>query len=215
MVNRAGLAKRMGMMATINAGDILRLVLTLNMPYGTVAQNIFAYTVISLSDPDSSNVANDFVARMLAIYAHVTPAMSDLIDGNTLEMYVRDTTNQEWTLVETDSMAALVGEASDEMLPHGVAGLVSALSVNNRTSGRKYLPGLTEGAQAEGQWTASTLSGIASYAAGYAGGFAGGAGAYAPGVWSETDQEFYAFQGGAVVNGIAAYQRRRKVGVGI
>lgn len=202
-------------MATISTNDILRLVLTFTMPEGTVAQNIYHYVVDSLTDPDSANVASDFLARFIAIYNHITPIMNDEVVGQTQEMYVRDEGAGEWTLVETDILVPIAGQSGIDMLPHGNAALVSALSTNNRTTGKKYLMGITEGEQQQGRWVASTVTALGLFAAGYADDFAGAAGAYTPGLWSEGILAFVPFIGGAQVNDIVAYQRRRKIGVGI
>ena len=202
-------------MATISSGDILRLVLTFTMPEGTLAQNIYHYVADNITDPDSANVANDFIARFLSMYAHITPIMNNGVVGQTQELYVRDTVADEWTLAETDVLAAIAGQSGLEMLPHGNAALVSALSTNNRTGGRKYIMGFTEGEQQQGRWLASTVTALALYAAGYADTFTAGAGTYTPGIWSESILDFIPFLGGATVNDIVAYQRRRKIGVGV
>lgn len=202
-------------MATINTGDIIRLVLTFTMPSGTVSQNIYHYAVDALTDPDSNNVINDFLGRLLTMYTHIEEQMSDQVVGNILDMYVRDTVNNEWTLVEAEQADVISGNSGFQMLPHGNAALVSALATNNRSYGKKYLPGFVEEAQTASIWTPQTLGDLALFAAGYADAFIGGSGTYSAGLWSEKNLDFTPFIGGAIVNGLVAYQRRRKPGVGI
>jgi hypothetical protein len=185
------------------------------MPQGTVAQNIFHYVVGSINDPDSENVANDFLGRFLSMWNHVVGQIDPGMIGNSQEMYVRDVPNNEWTLTETDDLSVIQGGSGSQMLPHGNAALVSALSTNNRTSGRKYLSGFVEDAQVDGVWDPAALADLVLWAAGYADPFTGSSATYVPGLWSVKANEFVPFIGGASINAIVAYQRRRKVGVGI
>lgn len=101
-----------------------------------------------------------------------------------------------------------------EILPLGVAGLVTANTATPKVRGRKFIPGLTEGSCADSLWGSPTVTVFNSFAAAYIAPFLGAVSgtAYAPGVTSSIGT-FRPFTE-ALVSNIPAYQRRRKQGVG-
>ena len=106
------------------------------------------------------------------------------------------------------------GDATNEVMPPGVAGLVTMPTAHAKTRARKFLAGLTEGYNEDGVWTAATVLDLVDY----------GAILISPIIGAETDSPiaygvvgqtglFWPCQAYDVTN-VPSYQRRRKQGVG-
>lgn len=94
---------------------------------------------------------------------------------------------------------------------------MNARSTDPDISGKKYLPGLTEGSIGAGVLNAPFVAAMVLFGVDWMTPFAGATSAadWIPGVWSPTDVLLQPMGLTLTTTNIAAYQRRRKRGVGI
>jgi hypothetical protein len=106
--------------------------------------------------------------------------------------------------------------AADE-LPRGVAALINCKTTDPDVNGKKYIGGYTEGNTVAGMWGAGTITQLGLFAVDWLTNFVGATSTadFIPGIWSPTRTNFYAGGGTVLIPTIAAYQRRRKRGIGI
>lgn len=201
----------------VSSGTILKIVASLLMPDATIAQNVF-FAVISdlVTSDDEDDVVLDMVDYVESMYFQIIDSVSLSVAAAGLTVYVYDHVDDDWDEIGTTSWEDFFAGTGD-MLPHGVAGIVHAYSIDPDVAGRKYVAGLIESVCSN-----SDLSGAAITELGLFGdlwttpttGTATGGG-IAPGVWSVAQQNFKPFLNDYAVNGLVGYQRRRKPGVGI
>lgn len=202
---------------SLQANDILKVVVALAFPDSVVAQNIF--WVLFEADgtsTDEDDVLDDLETWTEAIYDELVGLMSVDAQMDQMTVYVYDAVEDDFDEVG-DRTVSGVGVAADEYLPLGVAAVSNAGTVDPDVKGRKFWGGLTEASNDDG--------GIASAAAGnfslavteWITSFTGSAtgSGFVPGVYSLTKSSFKAFEGGGETNLVYGYQRRRKPGVGI
>jgi hypothetical protein len=142
--------------------------------------------------------------------------MSDEIDGNEVLVYKYDSVGDDWDEVSSQSWTYDPTTTIDQF-PRGVAGLVRLWTTDPDVQGKKYIPGLTEGAADDGLFTASVITKLLAFAADWYLPFVGSASGatFTPGVWSVVGTVFRAAVDHFATSTIPAYQRRRKRNVGI
>lgn len=201
----------------ISTGTILKVVATLLWTDGNVAQNVFATLISGAGGPwDEGDIVDDLVAWVDAMYTTVEDQMAVAISGSQVQVYEWDPVGTDWDEIGSDPWV-FIGVNVTDQLPRGVAGLLNSKSTDADSSGKKYLPGLCEGAVTDGLWTVAALADFVDFGAEYVVNFVGGiTGAdFDPGVWSVKDEVLNLFTNTVVIPTIPAYQRRRKRGVGI
>ena len=200
----------------ISEGTLLRLIVTFLMPSDSVAQNVFNVILSTAgSSSDEDDVLTDLKTWATDMYAHLTGSIADDVAGDLVEMYEYDTGDDDWDKVNFDTFTYSPTNTND-MLPHGAAGLVRMPTTDPDVIGRKFVAGIAENAQSESDWNASTLSNLSDFASEWATPFVGAAtgASFTPVVWSPTKSAGFPTSGSVVVSGLVAYQRRRKPGVG-
>lgn len=133
-----------------------------------------------------------------------------------MRAYVYDPVDDDYDEVGSEALTFTPVNAT-HALPHGVAGLVNCKTTDPDVNGKKYFGGLAEDQHDDGVWSSAFLTLLTAAAAEWVTPFVGAVtGAdFTPGVWSPTRSIFYAMSGTVILPAIAAYQRRRKQGVGI
>lgn len=198
-------------------GAILRIVASMLFPDSVIAQNVFyaVFTDTGTSD-DEDDVLDDLVDYVDAMFTHINSQVSALAASTTIKVYNYDSTDDDWDEVG-DGVLTWSPAGAGEMLPHGVAALIHAKTIDPDVQAAKFL-----GAVPESQCASSTIIGTAItkyalFADEWVAPFTGAAtGAlFAPGVWSVAQNVFKLFNGTVLVNATSSYQRRRKPGVGI
>lgn len=202
---------------SITDGTILRVVASFLWTDGNVAQNVYNAVITGGGSPwDDEDVVDDASEWMNAIYINLSTAMSDEIDGNSIILYKYDAVHDDWDEVGSNSWAFNPSNDVDQ-LPRGVAGLIRLWTTDPDVQGKKYIPGLTETASADGLFSAGTLTALLGAAFDWYDPFtAATSGAlWTPGIWSVAGVVFKAAVEHYAVSAIPAYQRRRKRNVGI
>lgn len=202
---------------SVSANTILRVVGEVVMPATSLAQNVF-YTKF-LDDGgsnDDQDVIDDCAYWVDQIYNELTSQMSTLITPGECVVYQWDPIDLDWDELGSAALSDVFAGAGD-MLPHGVAAVVTGRTVDPDVNGRKFFPGFVEAMCSESAWSGTALTALALAGAEWVTPYTGietGSG-FAPGVWSTVQSEFKAFVINYIINAIAGYQRRRKPGVGI
>lgn len=202
---------------TVPTNAILRIVGSLVLPDNVIAQNVF----YALFDNDGGSNDEDDVVDDLAdwlddIYTEIDSQMDTEITPSLVQVYVYDSVDDDWDEVGTGALSFTPASAQ-EMLPHGVAAVLHARTVDPDVLATKYFAGFTEPMQDASSWgsgtTAAVLLAGLQWVTEHVGSATGSS--FQPGVWSVAQTAFKAFSGTIVLNGDAGYQRRRKPGVGI
>lgn len=202
---------------SLTIGDILKVVAVLQWTDGDIAQNVFTSVITGSGGPfDESDVVDDMLDWVEAMYLNIVDRVSDELDGSEVRVYVYDSVDEDydevgsavWTFNPTDV---------NSQSPRGVAGLLNCKTSDPDVNGKKYLPGSTEAGVDEGLWSTAELVDYAAFAVDWVTGFVGATSgaSFFPGVWSPTNLAYYSMSGTVIIPTIPAYQRRRKQGVGI
>lgn len=202
---------------TIVTGDVLRIVASMLWTDGNVNQNVYNAVVTGGGGPwDDSDIVDDAEAWLDNLYANLTTACSDEIDGNEVLVYKYDVGDDDWDEVGSQSWTWNPSGATDQ-LPRGVAGLARLWTTDPDVQGKKFLPAFVEGNILDGLFDANVVIDILALAADWYLPFAGavsGAG-WTPGIWSIVAKALLEGVDHISASAIPAYQRRRKRNVGI
>jgi len=201
----------------ISSGTVLKIVASLLLPDASLAQNVF-YAVITdlVTSDDDDDVVSDMVDWVEAMFFQIVDEVSSQVASAGLTVYEYDSVDGDWDEVGTTTWDDFF-DGSGDMLPHGVAAIVHAYSLDPDVAGRKYIAGLIESVCAESDLTAGAITALGDFGTQWTTPRTGTAtgGTIAPGVWSNAQDQFRAFLVDYAVNGVVGYQRRRKPGVGI
>jgi hypothetical protein len=201
----------------ILTGTILKVVASILMPENVIAQNIFYAVVTDLvTSDDEDDVVADLVTWVELMYAELNEGVADVCAASDVKVYEYDPLDEDWDEVGSDVWTDGFALVSD-MLPHGAAGLIHAKTTNPDVQAGKYIAGIGEVTCVESDWDIGAITRFADFAAVWVAPFVGTetGGTFGSGVWSTAKENFLLFNGIYIVNGLVAYQRRRKPGVGI
>lgn len=201
----------------ISSGTILKVVVSLLLPDSVIAQNVFYSVVVDLvTSDDEDDVVADIIDWVEDMYGDLAAQICNDNTSSDVKVYEYDAIDDDWDEVGTDTWSVTFTNTG-EMGPHGVAALVHAKSIDPDVQGSKYIPGLSDASIIISDIGAGLATALATFCGTWVTPFAGTAtgGAFAPGVWSTARDVFVLFNGNFVVNGLAAYQRRRRPGAGI
>lgn len=152
-------------MATIDINDVLRVVAEWDMPDGTIAQLVWHYLVTSGNGDDPVDVLDDIHTNLVAAFANVAAAVSDLVEGSTIELYQYDFGNHQFDGVATRTNSSNDGLSAADMTSHGVACLVKLFTESARRQARKYLFGIVESSIEDGTFNAALVTNAALFGA--------------------------------------------------
>lgn len=204
----------------IAVGDVLRVVLSFQLPDSVIAQIVWHYQAVS-GTPETPESVLTFVANNTHnAFAGILADMSDQVQGLIFDMLQWDYTNDRWDGVAALVTTSLDGTSIQDMLPHGVAPMVSFLTDLGRRRGRKYLPGWTENSITDGAWIAADLTQMGTFALIFDNDISSATLLLEPGNFnvdplSAIFETFQPWNKTVLVNSFANYQRRRRPGVGI
>lgn len=202
---------------SVEAGAVLRCVSELIMPGSTVAQNVFYAT---FNDTGGSNadqdVVDDIVDWLDGLLAELRHQMTSATLAGEVKVYIWDDVGLDWDELGSGTMT-FVNDGAGEMLPHGVAAVVTGRTFDPDVNGRKFFAAFSEAAQSESTLTGAALLALLAAAEDWVTSFTGAAtgSTFYPGVWSVVGLVFRRFVDHYIINGTLGYQRRRKPGVGI
>ena len=200
---------------SVENGTVLKAVQHITMPDGVDHINTFYFNCDFAATQADADVLDAVEVWIEQLYGYIDDLLSDELTMGELEVYERDTVLGRWDLLGTEA-PTVTFVATSEMLPHGVAALVRAYTVNPRVISRKYIGGLTEGAQEDGVWNSTCITALTAF---------GNAwdntrevstnNTLVPAVWSTVTLGALDLNGTEVVPTAPAYQRRRRPGVAL
>lgn len=202
---------------SVEAGAILRCVAELIMPGSTVAQNVYYAT---FNDTGGSNADQDVVddvgAWLNSLYNELRHEMTSATTAGQVKVYIWDDVGLDWDELGSFTMT-FVNDGAGEMLPHGVAAVITARTFDPDVNGRKFFAAFSEASQSESSLVGSALLALLEAAEIWVTTFTGTAtgSTFYPGVWSVVGLIFRRMVDHYIINGTMGYQRRRKPGVGI
>ena len=201
----------------ISSGTILKVVASLLMPDSVIAQNVF-YSVVAdlVTSDDEADVVDDIITWVEAMYDNIKANIVSGVTTSDVKVYEYDSIDDDWDEVGSDTWSITMSNGND-MLPHGVAIVCHAKSLDPDVQATKYIPGFADSLITESDVQGGAVTTTALFCADWVTAFTGAAtgGDFGPGVWSTVGTVFKLFNGDYSVNGQVGYQRRRKPGVGI
>ena len=200
----------------ISSGTVLRVVAQMLFPDSSVMQNVFNVVVTDLVTSDAEeDVVTDCITWVEAMFTELVAYIDSGVDADEVFVYEYDAIDDDWDEVGsdiwTDAFAAVGG-----MSPHGVACLVIGRTIDPDVQGKKYIGGIQETSIAGSALAGLLITALTNFGVEWFTPFVGAetGGTFGPVIWSPTGTVPKVMTG-ASVNGISAYQRRRKPGVGI
>lgn len=200
----------------ISSGTVLKVVASLLFPDSVIAQNVFNVVVTDLvTSDDEEDVVIDCITWLESMYTHFLAQIANDVTTSEATIYEFDAGDVDWDEVGTDVWSVTFTN-TNEMLPHGVACVVHARTIDPDVLGTKYIGGLTEDAQNNSNVGAGVIADMVDFLDEWITVFVGTAtgGTFAPVIWSPTGTTPWLMSGTGYVNGQVGYQRRRKPGVG-
>ena len=200
----------------ISSGTVLKVVASMLFPDSVIAQNVFNVVVTDLVTSDEGeDVLADCITWLEDMYTHFLAQIANDVTTSEATVYEYDSGEDDWDEVGTDTWSVTFTNAN-EMLPHGIAVVVHARTVDPDTLGTKYIGGFTEDAQNNSNVGAGVITDMVDFLAEWVTPFVGveTGGTFGPVIWSPTDTTPRVMSGTGYVNGQVGYQRRRKPGVG-
>lgn len=202
---------------SIDTGTVLRIVAIMAFTDGEIAMNVFNAVIAGGGGPwDEADVVTEAKAWLNTMYGNLTASIADTLDGSELKVYEFDPGDVDWDEIGSDSWTWDPSSTGDPYA-RGVSHLINVRTTNPDVNGKKYIPGLQEGAITDGTFLPGVLGFLADFADDMTAPFTGGTtgATWTPGVWSQKGGTFYACNGNYTVPTEPAYQRRRRRGVGI
>lgn len=195
-------------------GEIIRGVLSYSHPAGSIAQNVFTW---ELQDEDVSD-AGILTAIEDWVDTEWDPIWSQSADSNVLLFLLEVDVLTTAGLVERNIGEAVLddpGLIAGDVTAAATSGFFQMDTERAKTYGRKYTPGIAQGAVDEGILDAATLALLLQMLIVATTDIdAGVAGILAAGVLSRVTSTFQEATGSGYATDVPAYQRRRKPGVG-
>jgi len=191
---------------------VLRVVVTLNLGTVSKAQNVYHLMHVTGSAQDDDDVLDAVEEWVDDLYDKVQTATTTDVVMDKVEVY-------EWLMsqwgpigVRTPTWA---GSAAVERVASGVCMLINAFKERSGHSDKKYLAGLAEARLATDSWDSTGLSSGNAFAAFWIADFTAANGVQFEPIYFKASTGQTAGYVSKSVNTLAAYQRRRKPGVGL
>lgn len=205
---------------TVGVNDVVRIVAEWDVPDGTIAQMVWHYIGLSGTPATEFQVVTAAENNLDFAWDQIKGNIDDTVLGSTIEAFVWDFVLHQWDGIGQVAMVGIDGEAINEMLPHGAAGLVKIFTAAQRRQARKYVMGFVETAQADGTLLPAAIVDLGLFAADlddqlFPGSLIMNFGVFNTEPTSDLFETFSAAVGSVQAEGIFAYQRRRRPGTGI
>lgn len=201
----------------VEIGDVIRAVVQISMPDVVEANNVWDWERVDAeaTSPTNNAVNAAIAAKIVEIYGEWAPSMADVCIAVASTHYKMGFELGQWVVQELMGTHAtgVAGTNVNEMMPHGVCGLITMPTGISKTRGRRFFPGISENEVADGTLIAAALDNLLDAGEAY--------------LEDITVSSIYTLRPklldkiGATrtflsvgANGIPAYQRRRKPGVG-
>lgn len=196
----------------VSPGDVIRVTAVLAYDAVNTIQNVFYVEhqgVTDVSDDDFMEAAALWLDTAYGNLLSLQPAATTY---TTVQGY---NVGDDVPLLPEPWPTLTSGSSSDQGLPLQVAGLVSFATTTKRSVGRKYIGGLSEGAQAAGGLLdATAVVGLENWGTDILNGFVVTAEVFVPGNFRPLTNDFIDWERRRV-DPVMRTQRRRVKGVGI
>ena len=197
-----------------DVGDIVRCAVTYSSLAASDQKNIFWYEVQDegIGNPAMLQELADFFLNTWApVWAEIAADTSQLVDISV------DIMNPDGTVKVNVGIEPIgvFGDAMEGVTPAANAGYLLAQTALPKSRGSKYLPGITEGAITDGDFSGGSLVILLSLVALYLLPVDTAVGAVLKaGILSRAEQIFVEFLPEGSTTDVISYQRRRKPNVG-
>lgn len=196
-------------------GDILRTVINYTLPNSSIGQNVFIHEFQN-AVADNTEVVNSVNAWILTEWG---PAWADMAAASaSIESFSCDLINPDGTVQENlgGLTVDLEGGNIGTIGGAAVSAYILAYTAEPKQRGSKYIPGISENEYSDNTFDAEALGDLAILLANFLGYIPVAAiPVLRPGIVSRTLGRFVPFLENGLINSQPAYQRRRKLGVGI
>ena len=205
---------------TLGTNDVVRIVLSFLLPETVTAQLVWHYIVTAGTGGVPGTILAAILAAANSAFNGIEGDMVTGADSVEIDLLKWDFTANRFDGLANSVATSISGTSNASMAPHGVGPLVSFFTDTGRRRGRKFLPGYSEDSFIDGNLQAAPLSRLITFNAGFNDDVISGGITLAPCNFN-TDELSPLFESVAewsntsAVATIAAYQRRRKPGVGI
>lgn len=207
-------------MATIDAGDILKVVVELLMPEGVIAQLVQHYRATQGSGGDPDAVLGGIQSNLSTAWSNIAGRIASGVDAGDMYMYKYNPGANQYDGVAINTNGIGGGTAGGQMLPHQDAVLVSFYGEDQKRTGRKYIPGLEEPGQEDGLLDGTYVVNFVNFALQWDNLVVAGGITVVPGTFNtdETSPLYQSFSdatGTIGVDTVLASMDKRKIGQGI
>lgn len=193
--------------------DIFQIVFNMMLPDDVIAKNIFYCVQTSAAPIGDESVLADLELWMETIYGEITGGIDSevtVLEGN---VYRRNEILDAWERVG-EILPDVTFTLTAEMVSHGVAFVLRAMTSFGKSIARKFIAGFPETVIAQSVFDSATITAMTNWAFEWVNEFDGGIGDYMPGTWRTVANAFAEFTGLAFLNVLNGYQRRRQPGAG-
>lgn len=198
-----------------SVGEVIRVATHYVQAGGGDIMNVFHFRIAG-SAPSDESVLEDMTIWLDEEWGARWRVRAD--QNCTLSHFEIDVVNPDGTVARNigGAILGIAGAVAGGALPAGNAGYLLAYTAIPKARGSKYVPGVSETDSAASGLSVEYIANLALLLAVYLAPIVSGNGAtYQPGVLSKTLEAFVPFLVSGAIDNLVAYQRRRKLGVGI
>lgn len=202
----------------VNDGDILKVVVSLILDDGTIAQNVFHYLAELVAQQTNADILDALETQMESLYATIDDQIADSVTMDTMEVdtVAWDAGEGEFLTVQNigERTPTVTFAALGEALPNQMAATMGAYTTYPKVRGRKAFPSFNEASADIGELDTQALVDLGLCLAEYLEDITVSAqNTLSPGVASVSTAAFRAF-GSGWINSTLGTIRRRKPGYG-
>lgn len=198
-------------------GTIWKTVATYDMPESTIAQQIkYVRSTVTINPVDYPTMLTNCGAWWDAMLADIWTNMAIGVEPRHCEVFSVDTANGDELSIGQKALVQDPSSVSD-MIPHGVAGLITAKVLGGRGTAKIFWPAIQATLlDVTGQWNATAIADLADIAVEWLSGPADvGVASLVPATWNRAGLSSKDVGTVALITGNPAYQRRRRPGTGL
>lgn len=197
------------------AGEILRVALHYTMPEAGDCMNVFHFVLDGSvgTDAETDTAATNWIEDVWGARWALLACEDALLSHAEFDII-----NDDGTVARNIGAAILniAGTVGGELLPAAAAAYIMAYTAIPKARGSKYIPGIAEADSVAGALSVGALADIALLLGIFLTTYIDPTGVrFVPGLLSKTLVRFVPFIASGLIDTLVAYQRRRKVGVGI
>lgn len=204
----------------IGINDILRLALYLEIPNGVTGNLVHHYLATAGSGGDAETILGALSTNIEIGLNNMAAYMADGYGTFGAVLWKWDTILKQWDGVGSESTSDWNPVTGGDAMPQTTALQLDFFTNVPRRQGRKYIPGMTEAAQADGTIVAGLVTAATLCALDFVDSVISDGITLVPGVFNtDVESDYYEtfedFNGSIGIETFVSTQRRRKPGVGI